>query len=227
MISHPYSGFYIAFEGIDHSGKSTQYQLFLKRLKKEFPNREIVATREPGGTPMGERIRKILLSKNELKILPLPEAHLFAASRGEGIPRIIIPALERGAVVVSDRCYAASETFQGAGRGLGIEFVRKLNEEVINGIFPNKIVVCDVTAEMASGRKIEGELDRIEREKIDFHQRVRRAYLFLAKQNPEQFLVVDGSRPREKIAEIIWKEIAPLMVNDEINIELRIKRGRE
>ena len=185
---------FITFEGADGSGKSTQAELLRAALAAE--GRDVVLTREPGGTVLGERIRELLLDGDGMS--PWAEAALFAASRAQHVDEVILPALERGADVVCDRYLDSSLAYQGIARGLGVEEVLELNLRATHRLLPDATVLLLVDPEEAARRS--GETDRLEREGGDFRARVDAAYRELAARFPERILVADGAaapnRPR-------------------------------
>jgi dTMP kinase len=186
---------FVTFEGLDRSGKTTQVELLRQAL--EEAGREVVTTREPGGTELGEGIRELLLHGPAMS--GWAEAALFAAARAELVAEVIRPALERGAVVVSDRYLDSSLAYQGIARGLGIESVLELNLAVVGGLLPDVTFVLLVSPEEAE-RRFEGEPDRIERERSGFRAAVDTAYRELAQRFPERIVALDGSRPAEQVA---------------------------
>ena len=186
---------FVTFEGVDGSGKSTQ-----ARLCEEYLlglGRDVVATREPGGTELGELVRELVL--NGPPMWPWAEAALFAASRAEHAAEVIRPALERGADVVCDRFIDSSLAYQGIVRGLGLERVLQLNLTVLDGLLPDRTFVLAVDAAAAGARR-EGTPDRIEREGDDFQAEVGLAYAELAGRFPGRVELLDGSLPPEEIA---------------------------
>jgi len=185
---------FVTFEGQDWSGKSTQAALLVEGLRRD--GRDVVATREPGGTPVGESIRTLVLDGPEMSAWA--EAALFAAARAEHVAAVIRPALERGAAVVCDRYVDSSVVYQGIARGLGAERVLELNLGVTGGLLPDRTFVLNVDPVTARARHSAG-LDRIEREDEDFRARVDRAYRELAEVFPNRITTIDGSRPPEEI----------------------------
>lgn len=186
----------IAFEGVEGSGKSTQLELLRQAL--EGRGREVVVTREPGGTPAGERMRAVLLDPG-VELHPRAEALLFAAARAELVDAVIRPALERGAVVLCDRYLDSSLAYQGDARGLGRGPVEEVNRFATGGLLPDLVVLLDL--DPASGlRRRSGALDRIEAQDLAFHRRVRQAFRDLAAADPGRFAVVDGAAPVAEVA---------------------------
>ena len=200
----PARGVFVVLEGGDGSGKSTQAASLAARLQDA--GREVVVTREPGGTDVGARIRTLVLGGGTID--PATEALLIAADRAEHVASVIRPALERGAVVVSDRFVPSSLAYQGVARGLGVEEIARLSEWATGGLEPDLVVVLDVPAEEAVRRR-EGPQDRMEREPAEFRALVNKAYRDLA----DQFgwSVVDGTAPVDDVAERIWSLVQPLV----------------
>jgi dTMP kinase len=194
---------FVTFEGVDGSGKSTQAELAAAFLAES--GREVVATREPGGTPLGERVRELLLDGPEMTAWA--EASLFAAARAELAERVIRPALARGAVVVSDRYIDSSLAYQGVARGLGLERVLELNAAV-EDLLPDRTFVLLVDAETAAARLGRRPEDRIEREGAEFRAAVQEGFRAVAERFPERIVVLDGARPRDEIAAEIREELA-------------------
>jgi dTMP kinase len=196
---------FITFEGQDWSGKSTQAALLAEGLRGE--GREVVATREPGGTPIGESIRALVLDGPEMSAWA--EAALFAAARAEHVAAVIRPALARGAAVVCDRYVDSSVVYQGIARGLGAERVLELNLAVTEGLLPDRTFVLDVDPETARARHSAG-LDRIEREHDEFRRTVAEGFRRLPELFPERVVALDGSLPPEEIAARVNDDIRRL-----------------
>ena len=192
---------FITFEGADGSGKSTQAELLRAALAAE--GRDVVLTREPGGTVLGERIRALLLDGDGMS--PWAEAALFAASRAQHVDEVILPALERGADVVCDRYVDSSLAYQGIARGLGVEEVFELNLRATHHLLPDTTVLLLVDPAEAARRS--GEPDRLEREGVDFRARVDAAYRELAARFPERILVADGALPPAALAREIREQL--------------------
>ncbi|MCK5584614.1 dTMP kinase [Candidatus Bipolaricaulota bacterium] len=187
----------IAFEGIDTSGKSTQARRLAKRLINA--GHSVVSTGEPGGTPIGNSVRSILLSRQHASLLPFSELLLFIVSRAQNTHEVIVPALRAGKTVVASRYRMSSVAYQGYGRGIDLDLIRSLNETAACGLHPDVTFLIDIPAEVAIKRK-RTEGDRIEVESLEFHRRVRQGFLELAKGDPNA-VVIDGDRAPEEIAE--------------------------
>lgn len=193
---------FVTFEGIDGSGKTTQAELLAKWLKDQ--GRTVVATREPGGTPLGERVRDLLLDGDAMSAWS--EAALFVAARSELVERVIAPALEVGSEVVSDRYLDSSLAYQGVARGLGVEEVLSLNMDAIGGLLPDITFLLLVDVEQA-GKRSTAARDRIEREGDAFLRTVDAGYRQLAERFPERIVVVDGDRHVKEIAEEVREHV--------------------
>lgn len=189
---------FIAFEGIEGCGKSTQLRLLQEHL--EAAGRRVVAVREPGGTPVGDRVRAILLDGALTEMTDTAEMLLFAASRAQLVREVLRPELAAGAVVLCDRYVHSSLAYQGHARGLGRAFVADANAPAIDGLLPDRVVLVDTDVEAALGRaKARAALDRIEAEDLAFHQAVRAGFLAEAQRDDGRFLVIDGAGTPEAI----------------------------
>jgi dTMP kinase len=195
---------FVTFEGLDGSGKSTQAELLRAALAAE--GREVVLTREPGGTELGEQIRTLLLGSGEIS--PWAEASLFAAARAELVDRVIEPALQRGADVVCDRYVDSSLAYQGIARGLGVERVLEMNLQAMRGLLPDRTILLLLDPEASAERS--GETDRIEREGGEFRLRVDAAYRELASMFPRRILTADGSQAPDSLARLIHGQLRDL-----------------
>jgi dTMP kinase len=189
---------FVTFEGLDGSGKTTQIELLRSRLGTE--GREVVTVREPGGTEVGEAIRRVVLEGPDME--PWPEAALYAAARAQLVAEVIRPALERGADVLCDRYVDSSLAYQGIARGLGLERVLELNLDAVGGLLPDRTFLLVVEPDAAIAR-VGDRPDRIERESAAFHHRVAAAYHELAERWPERIVVLDASLPADELAERI------------------------
>ena len=185
---------FVTFEGIDRAGKTTQAQLLKDALEGE--GRRVLLTREPGGTPVGERLREVLLYGGEMA--PWTEAALFMAARAELVHTMIAPALEQGMDVVSDRFLDSSLVYQGIARGLGVQRVLELNLPAIRGLLPDRTFFLAVEVDEALRRR--GKSDRIERADRDFAIILDRAYRELAQLFPRRIVTVDAGRPARDVA---------------------------
>jgi dTMP kinase len=201
------SGRLIAFEGVEGAGKSTQLELLRQAL--EGRGREVVVTREPGGTLVGEQVRALLLDPG-VELDPRSEALLFAAARAELVAEVIRPALERGAVVLSDRYLDSSLAYQGGARGLGRDPVEEVNRFATGGLPPDLVVLLDLDPADGLARRAR-DPDRIEAQDIDFHRRVREAFRDLAAADPGRFAVIDAAAPVPEVATRVQAAVLALL----------------
>lgn len=204
-------GALIVFEGGDGAGKSTQVAAVARALSGA--GRTVRCTREPGGTPLAEAVRGLVLDPAHAPVAARTEALLFASARADHVDRLIRPALERGEVVLSDRFVDSSAAYQGAGRGLGVERVLALNEWALAGFVPDLTVLLDVdvtTAHARRARRATGT-DRIEGEDRDFHELVNRAFRDLASAAPGRYLVLPAELPAETITERVLERIEEVL----------------
>lgn len=202
-------GRFITFEGPEGAGKSTQASMLIARLEKR--GIEVIYTREPGGTKLGEAIRGVL-QYNEAGEDPCPESEvlLFESSRAQLVRKVIQPALERGAWVICDRFSDSTTAYQGFGRGFSVELMETINQFAIGDAVPDMTLLLDVNVSLGMqrcakrqvGKKV--QYDRIESEALEFHEKVRQGYLELARRYPERFRTVDAMRYAEPIADEIW-----------------------
>ena len=195
---------FVTFEGLDGSGKTTQAELLAASLERD--GRDVVLTREPGGTPLGERLRELLLTGDDMT--PWPEAALFAAARAELVERVIRPALERGVDVVCDRYLDSSLAYQGIARGLGVDRVLELNLHATRGLLPDRTFLLLVDLGESSRRV--GSRDRMESQGDEFRRTVDRAYRELAELFPRRIVTIDAAQTVEDIATEIRERIRDL-----------------
>jgi len=187
-------GFFVAFEGGDGAGKSTQVRLLAEAL--EAGGRRVLVTRQPGGTPLGQQLRDLVLHGDHMS--PRAEALIFAADKAQHVDAVIRPALAAGQVVLTDRYTDSAVAYQGAGRALGAVEVHDLQMWAVDDLVPDLTVIVDVSAE--EGRRRRGAVhDRLESEADDFHEAIRQHFLAMAAGHPERYLVVDGALPPEQI----------------------------
>lgn len=194
-------GLFVAFEGVDRSGKTTQLQLLAQRMADKH---EVVVTREPGGTPVAEAIRVLLLA-DDVQMSARCEALLFAAARADHVEHTIRPALERGAVVISDRFVDSSLAYQGVARGLGVDEVERINAWATDALVPDLTIMLDLPVGASSQR--DGDVDRMENEGELFQARVRKGLLDLAARDTHRYSVIDASPPIEEVAASVWAAI--------------------
>jgi dTMP kinase len=202
-------GILISFEGSEGSGKSTQIAHLAEHLQEV--GREVISTREPGGTEIGEQVRNIIVHNSRGdEMCAETELLLFAASRAQLVREIIAPNLIKGVVVLCDRYIDSSTVYQGVARNLSRDPVQQINQFAVGNVLPDLTVVLDVptTVSLARIKQRASDLpDRMERENIDFYKKVRDGYLVLARSLPRRFFVVDGTLPEDKIRRLIWAEV--------------------
>jgi dTMP kinase len=202
----PVQGVFIAFEGGEGTGKSTQSKLLKKWLEKE--GEEVVLSREPGGTDLGQGLRKILLGHETGAISPRAEALLYAADRAHHVFSLIRPALDRGDVVITDRYFDSSIAYQGAGRVLQPNEVARISRWATESLFPTLTIIIDMPADVGLSRL--KSRDRLEAEPLAFHERVRNEFLQIAAMDPERYLIVDGLQEIDEIHEQIISRVGEL-----------------
>ncbi len=205
---------FITFEGLDFSGKTTQAQLLVEKLRA-LPetagdrNHVVHFIREPGGTKISERIRAILLDKEHLEITDTAELLLFSASRSQLVSEVIIPALRKGETVVCDRYCDSTTAYQGYGRGLNLEAVRSVNRLATAGTDPDITFVVDIPVVEIERRKAKAVItfDRMESGGKEFYERVRNGYLEIAKNEPERLVVIDGATAIQNVEHEVWRSV--------------------
>jgi len=207
----------ISFEGLDGAGKTTQMEL----LERWLAERHLlyIRTREPGGTSLGAEIRDLLLHRPELAITPLAEALLFQADRAQHFTTVVLPALNKGQLVITDRCFDASIAYQGYARGVGVELVERLSLLAMQGRVPDLTILLDLDPTQVhmrtdAARDLRGlreQQTRFDAEEESFHRRVQEGFRQLARTHPERIKVVDASLPPEQIHQEIIKLVVPLL----------------
>ena len=194
-------GLFISFEGTDGSGKSTQYRLFADFLRQQ--GCEVVTTREPGGTPISEKIRNIILDPDNTEMDDMTEALLFAAGRAQHVAQLIRPSVEEGKIVLCDRFMDSSIAYQGYARGLG-DCVRIINEYAVAGMQPDLTFLLDLPPQAGRQRNVKaGKADRLEKQAMEFHNKVYEGYKKLAEIYSDRFIVIDASGSIEEVQEEI------------------------
>ena len=200
-------GVFVVFEGVEGSGKTTQSRELERRIVST--RRTVTRVHEPGGTPVADSIARLL--KGAFDIGPLDELLLFSAARASLVTTVIRPTLKRGDAVVCDRYIYSTLAYQGYGRGIPLDTVRKLNDIATETLEPDLIVLLDLEPGQGLSRITQRPLDRIEQERREFHQRVREGYLELASDNPERWLVLDGSRSAEPLSDSVWSRVSEML----------------
>jgi dTMP kinase len=221
------SGTFITFEGIDGSGKSTQLRLLANYLKEA--GCEVVLTREPGGTPVGIRLRGALLDAHE-EVDPLTELLVFAADRAQHVRRVLRPAIKAGQVIISDRYADATVAYQGAGRGFSPQLIDEIVQLATEGLKPDLTVLFDLSVEESiarTSRRANGKHkgDRLDAEASDFHVRVRNAYLDLARAEPERVKIVKTNRPAEETHKHVKDIVVPFLKSRGHLVEAEVNRA--
>ncbi len=200
-------GPFIVFEGGEGAGKSTQARGLYRRLSGD--GRQVVLVREPGGSALGDAVRRWVKTRSGLT--PTTELLLFLASRAQLVEEVIRPALGSQKVVVSDRFSSSTVAYQGYGRGIGLELITRLNEVSTGGLCPDLTVFMDMPVEQGLARKSRDRQDIFEAESVKFHRRVREGYLAMASEERERWLVVDATRKRSVLGVQIWAAVQPLL----------------
>lgn len=204
-------GVFISFEGIEGSGKTMQSKLLYEYLKKK--GFQALLTEEPGGSQIGRTIRDLLLSVDNIEMTPVTELLLYNASRAQHVEEVILPAMKKGCVVITDRFTDSTVAYQGYGRGIELNLIDNINRIVTGGLTPDITIILDLDVEIGIQRnKGINEKDRIEREDITFHRRVRDGYHTIAAKEPERIQVIDASESIEKVhnrtIEIVMKTLS-------------------
>lgn len=199
---------FVTFEGGEGSGKSTAIKSLVEKLQNE--GYDILLTREPGGTPISEQIREVILNKENTDMDPVTEAFLYAASRRQHVVEKVKPALKEGKIVLCDRFLDSSLAYQGGARGLGFDMILEINKHAIDGLFPDVTIFFDLKPEIGlarisanSGR----EVNRLDVEKMEFHEKVRNAFLTLAEMYPNRYVIIDASKTPKEVLEETYNAI--------------------
>jgi dTMP kinase len=208
-------GLFITFEGPEGSGKSTQLRRLAARLRAE--GQTVFETSEPGGTPIGMQIRRVLLDSKNNEMRPTTELLLMFAARAQNVDEWILPALSRGEIVLSDRFTDSSLVYQGAARGLGSDVVYEVDRIACRGLIPDLTIVVDIETELGlerahgRNRKTQEVETRIDEQAVGFHRKVRDAYLHLASDEPNRVKLVDGSRSEETVEKDVWDAVLSVL----------------
>jgi dTMP kinase len=205
-------GLFLSFEGGEGSGKSLQARRLAQSLTER--GREVVLTREPGGTAAGERIRDILLHAREIPLSPEAQVLLFSSARAQLVHEVIRPALDAGKIVIADRFFDSTVVYQGHGHGVPLEAIREVTALAVGTLVPDRTFLLDVPVEVGlarSGRRADARWDRFEADATDFHVRVRDAYLRLAAAEPRRFVVIAADRDEATVASDIRREVDVLL----------------
>jgi dTMP kinase len=213
-LSNNRGGTFISFEGTEGSGKTTQMRLLVERLRKL--GFAVIENQEPGATTIGSQIRRILLDPAHQEMAPKTELLLMFASRTQAAAEIIVPALERGEMVVSDRFTDSTLAYQGAGRGLGFETVREVHRLALGDLLPDVTICIDVDVELGLSRAHRRNVTRpdevrLDQQSLEFHLRVAEGYRRIAALEPQRFRMVDGNGTPEEVAERVWAQIATVL----------------
>jgi dTMP kinase len=216
-MTERHRGFFITFEGIDGCGKTTQMRLLAERLRSE--GHRVFESVEPGGTSIGRQVRRILLDAKNQELCPTAELLLYFACRAQNVEEWILPALERGEIVVSDRFTDSTMAYQGVGRGLGRDVVRDLHRIACRDLTPDLTLVVDIDLDtsLERARARNQELadvgatpeTRMDDQAVEFHRRVREAYTEMVRAEPGRFVVIDGRADVESVAKAVWAAVAP------------------
>lgn len=206
-----HSGFFITFEGGEGSGKSTQVKLLYEYLK--LNNYQVTLTREPGGTTIGEQLRKILVQGNVDKINSITESLIFLAARSDNWEKVIKPALDNNNIVICDRFQDSTIVYQGICNNINIDLLNNIYKQITNNIFPNRIYLIDIDPLVGVQRSLNynNKEIRFEKKSIEYHKKIREAYLKIAKNN-NKYLIIDGNLPIQEIHNIIVQDIKQLNI---------------
>lgn len=204
------SGLFISFEGVEGSGKSTQSRLLAETLRAE--GIDVVHTSEPGGTPLGKKIRGLLLEPSDTPMDSLTELLLYAADRRQHLAGLVLPALEAGRVVITDRFSDSTLAYQGYGRGIELARIAEVDMLATRGLRPQLTFLMDIDVRTGLSRNREsGKTDRFELEEVEFHERVRAGFLAIAKAEPERVIVIDSRGPKESVHDAVVRIVKETM----------------
>jgi dTMP kinase len=210
------SGLFITLEGPDGSGKSTQFRMLAARLRDL--NVPLLESAEPGGTPIGQKVRRILLDPENAELSPTTELLLMFAARAQNVDQWILPALGQGKVVLSDRFTDSTLVFQGSARGLGWDIVRTVDKIACKGLIPDLTLCIDVDTVTGLARAharnrihTGASESRLDEQAVDFHQKARAAYHQLSQQEPDRFRLIDGDAPPDVVAQRVWQQVEPVL----------------
>ena len=203
-----HAGLFIALEGGEGAGKTTQARMLAIWLREQ--GFDVITTREPGATKVGMRLRALLLDTTHTGMSPRAEALMYAADRAEHVAEVISPALERGGVIITDRYTDSSLAYQGAARGLRTEDVAWLSHWATDGLVPDLTILLDLPPQAGLGRRTRSA-DRLEAEPTEFHDRVRAGFLSLARQDPQRYLVLDATRPAAELTQEIQERVREML----------------
>ena len=199
---------FIVFEGGDGSGKSTQARVLARRLRRRgYP---VLLTHEPGGTPLGEALRRLLKGRSDIS--PLSELLMFSAARAQLVDKVLLPALQEGVVVICDRFTASTLAYQGYGRGLDLGLIQQLNLTATMGLLPDMTLLLDVPIEQGLARKGSSGVDTFDAAPQEFHQRVKEGYLSQVRDAVSPWEVLDATYPARELGIEIWAKVQPLLL---------------
>lgn len=210
-------GFFITFEGNEGSGKSTQARLLAERLRAE--GYDVLESQEPGGTPIGQKVRRVLLDAANRELSPTAELLLMFAARAQNVDQWILPALRDGRIVVSDRFTDSTLAYQGAGRGLGADLVMQVDRIACRGVVPDLTICVDIDVEKGLRRAHARNADtgspetRLDEQEVEFYQKARTEYQRLAAEEPGRFRMIDGDRGLDAVAEDVWNVVQQVLVS--------------
>jgi dTMP kinase len=216
MLNHSIDHMYIVFEGTVGTGKSTQAKKLFEYLKQKYPNKEIILTREPGGTEISESIRQLVQGTNfNEKMNPITEAYLYASSRAQSLRLIVKPVLDNGGIVISDRTFISSLAYQGFARELGVDKILKINEVAIKGFYPDRILFLKLNPEIGLSRTFDKDGDKFEKENVSFFNKIEEGYMKLSEMNQfhNSWQTIDASGNINQVFDRILNTIKKINFN--------------